>query len=285
MSSRRSRLSMFLGLLCILSGGVVLLARTVGVNIALLAPIYMFTPLTAAFITVYFSDKPFSALGITANVNRWFLVALIVPILVAIGTVIMGLLLPKTALNVSPNGLSIPTMIGETSIPPLVSLFLIGVIAGPTINAVYAVGEEVGWRGYLLTELHNLGFWGSSAIIGVVWGLWHAPLILQGFNYPSHPVLGVGMMVVFTTLQTPLFIYIRLKAESVFAAAVFHGTVNGLGTFTVIAVGGGNDLVVGITGICGFMVLGVLNLLLWWLMRGQNAWAVQIPLEFAKCGR
>jgi membrane protease YdiL (CAAX protease family) len=57
-----------------------------------------------------------------------------------------------------------------------------GLFAGITINAVAGFGEELGWRGFLLREFDYMGFWKSSAIIGVIWGIWHAPLILQGHN-------------------------------------------------------------------------------------------------------
>jgi len=65
------------------------------------------------------------------------------------------------------------------------------VIAGCTINTAAAIGEEMGWRGYMLTTLSpKLGLYGAAVAIGIVWSLWHAPLILlAGFNYPHHPNL------------------------------------------------------------------------------------------------
>ena len=50
----------------------------------------------------------------------------------------------------------------------------------------------------LQRELAELGLWKSSWVIGVIWGFWHAPLILQGHNYPQHPWAGVFMMTVMT---------------------------------------------------------------------------------------
>lgn len=72
-------------------------------------------------------------------------------------------------------------------IPP-VAIFLLSmvqsVIAGFTVNLPFTFGEELGWRGLLLSETQKSGFLKSNLFIGVVWGLWHAPVIAQGHNYP-----------------------------------------------------------------------------------------------------
>jgi membrane protease YdiL (CAAX protease family) len=138
-----------------------------------------------------------------------------------------------------------------------------GLIAGITINALFAFGEELGWRGFLLQELKPLGFARASLLIGFIWGLWHAPLILQGHNYPQHPVIGVFMMIVFCILLTPLLNYITLRAKSVIAAAIMHGSVNGLAGIAIIMLSGGSDLTIGLTGLAGFTALAVFNLLLY----------------------
>ena len=70
----------------------------------------------------------------------------------------------------------------------------------PLFNMLFALGEELGWRGFLLSKLLPLGEWKAIIISNVIWGLWHAPAIIQGHNYPGYPVLGVFMMVAFTVL-------------------------------------------------------------------------------------
>jgi membrane protease YdiL (CAAX protease family) len=135
-----------------------------------------------------------------------------------------------------------------------------GLLTGITVNALAGFGEELGWRGFLQRELGGLGFWKASAIIGLVWGFWHAPLIVQGFNYPEHPWAGVFLMNVETLLSAPLFAYVCLKADSVVAAAIFHGTCNGMSVLATMGLEGGNDLLVGDCGLAGFLVLLVANL-------------------------
>lgn len=50
----------------------------------------------------------------------------------------------------------------------------------------YTAGEEIGWRGYMLTRLVDSGIKAPILISGLIWGLWHAPLILSG-QYASGP--------------------------------------------------------------------------------------------------
>ena len=135
-----------------------------------------------------------------------------------------------------------------------------GLIAGITINAIAGFGEELGWRGLLYRELSFLGFWRSSALIGAIWGIWHAPLILQGHNYPQHPVVGAIMMTIWCMLLSPIFNFIRLKAKSVIAASILHGSLNATSGLALVLVKGGSDLTVGVTGASGFIVLGAVNL-------------------------
>jgi membrane protease YdiL (CAAX protease family) len=136
-------------------------------------------------------------------------------------------------------------------------------IIGPTINAVAGFGEELGWRGLLQKELSYMGFWKSSAIIGLIWGVWHAPLILQDHNYPQHPVIGVWMMIVWTLLLSPIFSYVRLKARSVIAAAIIHGSINASFGLSIMVISGGDDLTVGLAGAAGILVLVIVNLCLY----------------------
>jgi membrane protease YdiL (CAAX protease family) len=93
-----------------------------------------------------------------------------------------------------------------------------------------------------------------------VWGLWHFPLILIGHNYPQHPVIGAGMMVIFCVLLTPMMIYIVIKSKSVITAAIFHGCLNAIAGLHILFLSGGNDLTNGITGISGFIALLFMNL-------------------------
>ena len=124
-------------------------------------------------------------------------------------------------------------------------------------NAFFAFGEELGWRGYMLKELHDKKFLFISLITGVAWGLWHFPLILIGHNYPQYPIAGVFMMVIWCILLSPVMAYITIKSKSVITAAIFHGCLNAIAGIDLLYIVGGNSLV---KGTAGFIVLLFVNL-------------------------
>jgi len=240
------------------------------------APIYMFIPTIAAIVVQKFIYKePLKApLGISWRINRWWLVAWLLPPAAAFAALGISLLLPDVHYCPQMTGLLerfravIPAeqlQLAERQMasfpihPFWIGLFL-GLVAGPTVNAIAGFGEELGWRGLLQRELGFLGFWKSSALIGFIWGLWHAPIILQGHNYPQHRIAGVFMMTAFCVLLAPIFSYVRLKAKSVIAAAIIHGSLNATAGVAIAVIEGGSDLMVGLQGLAGFITLALINL-------------------------
>lgn len=248
---------------------------------------YMFVPTAVALVVqkaVY--KAPFrEPLRIKFRPNRWFLAAWLTPVALALATLGVSLLLPGIEFSPEMAGMYqrfekvfTPEQLAEMRqqaetlpIHPFWLALVQGLIAGITINAVAGFGEELGWRGLLLRELEEIGFWKSSLVIGVVWGLWHAPLIAQGHNYPEHPWAGVLLMTVFTTLLSPLMGFITLRANSVIAAAMFHGTLNAVAGLPLIVVKGGSDLTTGMTGLAGLIVLVAVNAGLWVFERAVPA--------------
>jgi membrane protease YdiL (CAAX protease family) len=148
----------------------------------------------------------------------------------------------------------------ELPIHPFFLTLIQGLIAALTINAVAGFGEELGWRGFLHESLKRKGFWIMSLIVGVIWGIWHAPIIIMGHNYPENPITGVFMMIAFCILFSPVFALIREKSGSVIAASIFHGGINSLGGTAIMLLKGGNELLIGLTGLAGFIVLALVNI-------------------------
>jgi membrane protease YdiL (CAAX protease family) len=243
-----------------------------GLIYTIFASAYMFLPAVCAIILqIIYKEKPFRKLNISFKLNRWFLIAGLAPIVCVFIALGINLLFPNVSFSSSYEGyLSIlPKEQIEAAkeqlskFPPVVFLLmqiLNSLIAGYTINAIFAFGEELGWRGYLLKELRHKKLLPVSLIIGAVWGLWHFPLILIGHNYPQHPAVGVGMMIIFCILLSPVMIYIVKKSKSVITAAIFHGCLNAIAGIHFLFTVGGNDLTNGITGAAGFLALLLMNL-------------------------
>ena len=268
----------FIVLTCVVSWAIAGIAIWLGVHEAqgltytIFGAAYMWLPAICAIILqLIHKEKPFRNLNISFKLNWWFLVAGIVPIVYSFMALGISLLFPNVSFSVTFEGLlsMLPAEQAElaqqqlSQYSPAVYLLLTvvsAIFAGYTINAIFAFGEEFGWRGYLLRALKNKKLLPVSLIIGVVWGLWHFPLILIGHNYPQHPVAGVGMMMIFCILLSPMMIYIVIKSKSVITAAILHGSNNAIAGISIMYLTGGNDLTNGLTGIAGFIALLLVNL-------------------------
>jgi uncharacterized protein len=235
----------------------------------LMATVYMLTPLAAVLLVQRFvlQERLLRGIGVSWRLNRWFLVAILAPLVLVLLTIVVSTFF--SGVSYSPTGEGFQRFQPPGEVPmeqppfhPLVFGVIVGVVAGVTVNALFAFGEEAGWRGLLQRLVGPMGFWRSSLLTGVAWGFWHAPLVIQGHNYPEHPQLGVFMMVAWTILLSPLFSYVRLRSGSVIAAAVLHGVLNGTAGLSVLMVVGGDDLTVGVTGLAGFIALTLLLLAL-----------------------
>lgn len=252
-------------------------------GIVLLAAVYMFIPMIVTIIvqkTIY--KQPLAGpMGISFKFNPWFFAAWFLPPIIAFAVMGVSLLMPGITfspdmsgfLNQMASALSPEQMeqakeqLASMPVHPVWLILVLALISGTTINAVLGFGEELGWRGFLQKELSVMGFWKSSALIGFIWGIWHAPLILLGLNYPQNPQMGVLLMTGWTILLAPLFSYIRLKSRSVIAASIFHGTINAVPGLAVILISGGNELTVGLTGLAGFIVFALADVLIFFYDR------------------
>lgn len=91
---------------------------------------------------------------------------------------------------------------------------------------VVAVGEEAGWRGWMLPELQKrMSPLTSTVLIGIVWGLWHYPLYVNG-QYPEDPQLvfaKVGVCVLLGILFTWLY---NRSGGNLLLAVVLHTALN-----------------------------------------------------------
>lgn len=240
------------------------------------ASAYMLIPLISVIITqLIFGEKPFSDVGVSFKINKWWFVAWLLMPVVNILAMFASTLLPGVSLD--PNSELVRLAIADMSTKGLeidgwglLAITIVGsLFAGFTINAFFAFGEEIAWRGFLPRVMDAWGFWKKSLVIGIVWGFWHAPLILMGHNYPDHPIAGVFMMVLLCVVMTPIFLYLREKSGSTVVAAIAHGTLNGSAGISVMYLAGGNDLLCGSTGFVGIMILVILDFMIYLLRKNS----------------
>ncbi len=154
-------------------------------------------------------------------------------------------------------------------VPPLgllVALTLVqGTVAGLTINGLFAFGEEYGWRGVLADELRPLGRARANLLTGVLWGLWHAPIIVLGHNYGPEWGWGILVMVTWTVPFSFVLAWSRELTGSVLAPAMLHGAFNGVAGLFAFLIVDGNRLVGLPVGLLMGLTLAVVTAVVWWL--------------------
>jgi membrane protease YdiL (CAAX protease family) len=91
-----------------------------------------------------------------------------------------------------------------------------------------ALGEEIGWRGFLVPELFkSIGFAGTALISGVVWACWHYPLLIWGdYNSGTPTWYGLTCFTVLVLSISFVFAWMRLKSGSLWTAALLHASHN-----------------------------------------------------------
>ncbi len=162
-------------------------------------------------------------------------------------------------------GEGLATIVPDLDINPGLLLLLVFAIS-PVQNILFGLGEEFGWRGYLVSRLLPHGLTPTILVSGFVWGLWHAPVILMGHNFPEAPVPGVFAMILTSIPLGTIFIWLRLKSKSAIVVGFAHGTFNAtvfLGGVFVPEVGLFWTNPVGLTGFPVFAIIAGLLFRLW----------------------
>jgi membrane protease YdiL (CAAX protease family) len=141
-------------------------------------------------------------------------------------------------------------------------------LIAPVLNALPTLGEEFGWRAYLQPKLMPLGGRKAMLLTGIVWGLWHAPVIAMGHNYgleyPGAPWLGILAMTWFTFVLGTFIGWAALRAGSVWPAVIGHGAINGIAGIYVFFMQGAPNLTLGpgAVGFIGSLAISVAALLI-----------------------
>jgi membrane protease YdiL (CAAX protease family) len=226
----------------------------------------MWGPGIAAIITTLFvAKRPFSDLRLNKlGKFRFYLIAWFLPPLLSALTVILTVIIRIGTFD--PNFTTMNQLVEQTakssgqSIPVnilIISQLLQGLLIGPVINVFATMGEELGWRGFLLPKLLPIGQWKAILVSGLIWGFWHAPVIFQGHNFPLHPYLGILMMMVACIPFGAILAWLYLKTRSPWSAALAHGSLNAWGGLAFVFLLPGFDSLYGgiIFSLTGCIVL------------------------------
>ena len=123
------------------------------------------------------------------------------------------------------------------------------ILIAPLINSVFTFGEEFGWRAYLQPKLMALGPRRAMLLMGLIWGVWHWPVIVMGHNYgldyPGAPWLGPLAMVWFTFVCGTVLGWLTVRGGSVWPAVIGHAAINGIAGLGALFIQGEPNPVLG----------------------------------------
>ena len=205
-----------------------------------LTAVLMFFPALGVLITRLVTREGFKNAMLHLNLRgnvRYYLIGWFGPmVLTLLGTLLYFVVCPSefslTAYHTQMATVPLP----ETTFWVVQVLLM---LIAPLLNLVPCLGEEWGWRGYLLPKVaQRMKFLPTVLLTGFIWGLWHAPIIVAGHNYgmsyPGYPWWGIIAMCLFCIVAGTLFSYITLKTGSCWPAVFAHGMLNGTASIGVI---------------------------------------------------
>jgi membrane protease YdiL (CAAX protease family) len=247
------------------------------------ANMYMFTPLAATALMLFvvtrdgYTKTGLQSLGLQRlGLRRWG-AAVLIPLLalaVAYGVVwaigLADLVIPATL-----DGMPVSVWL----LPALAVLFIV------KVTLTNGLGEELGWRGYLLPRLESLGWGWAMLLTGLLQAVWHLPFIFSTTLYHAegNRFLTIPLLFLSITLVEGFFLgYLRLTTGSIWPASLAHAANNVFwllfGGFTVGATPLVSEYLAGESGI---LTLAAYALLVsWWVYRlhrrGARAALIQI---------
>jgi membrane protease YdiL (CAAX protease family) len=182
--------------------------------------LHMFTPTLAGVLMMLvvtrdgYTKAAWRALGLHRAGLRWWGFALLGPLVLMAGVYAIVWLI----------GVGNPAM--PEGFTPVA--LLLEIVASLVISTLFAIGEEIGFRGYLLPRLMHLGTGRALVLAGLMFGSWHFPLMLLT---PVYPILGswlfVGPIILVTLAAAGVFYgSLRLSSDSVWPSTLAHGAIN-----------------------------------------------------------
>jgi membrane protease YdiL (CAAX protease family) len=184
----------------------------------------MWCPAAAALLVRLVSRPNLQGIGWKWRGTRWHVVAYLLPAALCIA--VYGIVWLTGIGSFNPTGLS-PGKEAGVRIPLAATIVLLATI-GLIQSVIFALGEEIGWRGFLVPELSQVSSFTTTAIVsGTAWSIYHYPLILFADYHGDQPkwfALPVFTWMVMASAFT--YAWLRLKSGSVWAPAILHASHN-----------------------------------------------------------
>jgi len=191
----------------------------------------MWCPALAALATCALFRIDLATLGWKWRPARYEGLAYILPWIYALPVYVACWIAVKGSFGFGAYERHISTSYGLTHWPRLAALGLgipLTASLGMTGSLSTALGEEIGWRGFLLPRLtHQFGFTVGCLFSGLVWALWHYPALLWAdYNSGTDKRYALTCFTLMVTANAFLMGWLRLKSGSLWPCAILHASHN-----------------------------------------------------------
>lgn len=190
----------------------------------------MWCPALAAFATLKLYGRRLSELGWKWPAGRYALASWYIPLSYA---AIAYAIVWTTGLGAFPNHKFMDSLVARLGLglSPTASTILYVALTG-TFGLVgsmsRALGEEIGWRGFLVPEMSKtFSFTATALISGIVWSLWHYPgIIFADYNAGTDTRYAMACFTILVVAISFVFAWMRLKSGSLWTGALLHASHN-----------------------------------------------------------
>jgi membrane protease YdiL (CAAX protease family) len=201
------------------------------VGYGMVVGLLMWCPALAAFATCGLFGIDLATLGWSWRPARYVAWAYVIPILYALPVYIAAWAAIRGSFAFSAFAVPLAKAFGFPNWPRAAPLLLavpcyatVGVIS----STARALGEEIGWRGFLLPRLvQQAGFTWGCLISGCIWAVWHYPgLLFADYNAGTRPAYALTCFTLMVIADSYILGWLRLKSGSLWTAAILHASHN-----------------------------------------------------------
>jgi len=203
----------------------------IGAGNGMVVSLVMWCPAFAAFASCAIFKIDLATLGWNWRPSRYPAWAYVIPILYALPVYVVTWIAIRGAFAFDAFAAERASAFGFPAWPRATTLFLaipcyaiLGVIA----STARALGEEIGWRGFLLPRLvQQAGFTLGCLISGCIWAVWHYPgLLFADYNAGTQPAFALTCFTLMVIADSYIMGWVRLKSGSLWPAAILHASHN-----------------------------------------------------------
>jgi membrane protease YdiL (CAAX protease family) len=246
----------------------------------------MWSPAVASVVARLALREGFADVSFRVGGRRgWQAIAVAAIFPIAIGLPVYGIAWKAGLASFAPRPRGVAAHLASTSpVASFVVMLAVAATIGTIVASLTAAGEEIGWRGYMLTRLIDAGIPHPILLSGLIWGLWHVPIVLgAGYAAGPSPAASALLLVVLATAFGVVFARLRLQTGSIWPAIALHGAWNSIiqSAFDAARTGGDSSRLhdgaswwVGESG-----VLTVIAMIIAAVVISQRRWAIPRQLN------